>query len=243
MNNFFDPTRSSEIVVPMYGSIHMITLLTLPIIVLILLWKKDAVRRIVANRKIVIGFMIGFLALELLSLILLWSYKFEPAYERFPLHLCYSLTILVPILILKKNYTWLKFFSYWAIGSGFIAFANPSFGYTYPWSFDFFHFLFRHYFLLFIPIIFTIGVGYKHTYRGFLISLTTLAGYAFLIFLLDWATGANYMHLGKNNALEIPFLPASFTVWPWVYPSFLGTGMVLLHIAYFGLSRLGRSAK
>jgi hypothetical protein len=40
------------------------------------------------------------------------------------------------------------------------------------------------------------------------------------------------MHLGQNNPLEIPFLPASFTVWPWTFPSFVGVGIILLHLAY-----------
>ena len=74
------------------------------------------------------------------------------------------------------------------------------------------------------------------------LSMATLAGYAFLIFLVDWATGANYMHLGQHNPLEIPFLPKSFTVWPWTYPSFVAVGVILFHLAYLSFRGLEKKA-
>ena len=88
-----------------------------------------------------------------------------------------------------------------------------------------------------------IGLGFHHTYKEFLISAATLIGYAFLIFLLDWATGANYMHLGQHNPLEIPFLPKSFTVWPWTYPSFVAVGFILFNLSYLGFKALEKGNK
>jgi uncharacterized membrane protein YwaF len=83
-----------------------------------------------------------------------------------------------------------------------------------------------------------IAWGCKHTFRGFLISMSTLIGYAFLIFLFDWATGANYMHLGQHNPMEVPFFPASYTVWPRTYPSFVEVGIILFPLAYLGFKGL-----
>jgi hypothetical protein len=53
------------------------------------------------------------------------------------------------------------------------------------------------------------------------------------------------MHSGQHNPLEIPFLPASCTVWPWTYPSFEGVGIILFHLAFLGLKGLekGQSNK
>lgn len=240
MKEFFDLNEFSEIMIPMYGRIHMITILVMLVLILVLLWKKDAVKRLVADRRFMVRFITGYLVFESFFWILLWVYRVEPMYERFPLHLCGSLSILMPILILKEKYNWLRFFSYWSISAGFISYANPGFVFEAPWSFSFIHYLVRHYLLFFIPIILQIGIGFRHNYREFLISMSSLAGYAFLIFLLDWATGANYMHLGRNNPLEIPFLPGNFTVWPWSYPSFVGVGIILLHLSFLSFILMER---
>lgn len=240
MRDFFDPTRSSEVLIPTNGTLHLISVVILLLLVLLVIWRKKEVQRLVANRKFLIWFMIIFLAFEALSTILLWSYKFEPKWERIPLHLCYTMSVTIPVLILLKKYDAVKFFSYWIICSGFIAIANPSFQHHVPWSFDFIHYLVRHYFLFLVPMVFQIGLGWKHNYRTFAYSMATLASYAFIIFLANWATGANYMHLGQNNPTAITFLPESFVKWPYSYPSFVGVGIVMLHIAYFTFPRLGR---
>jgi hypothetical integral membrane protein (TIGR02206 family) len=238
--NFFDPNERPDELIPMYGTLHLILLIVLPVLILLLIWKKEAIKRLVADRRFMIGLMVFFLTSEALHHIFLWTFKYEPYYERFPLHLCASLSTLLPILILKRKYNLARFFSYWAISAGFISFANPSFQHVDPWSFDFIHYLIRHYFLFLMPVFLQIGLGFKHKYRDFLFSWTGLGAYAILIFLLNWATGANYLYLGQNSPLELPFLPASFTEWPWVLPSFAGTGIILLHIAYFSFRGLER---
>ena len=94
-----------------------------------------------------------------------------------------------------------------------------------------------------MPVFIHIGIDFSLTYREFIKSLVTLAFYAFLIFLLNWVTGANYMHLGKFNPLDIPFLPDIFTVWPWSYPRFVGVGIILLHIVYLSFISLKTTSK
>jgi hypothetical integral membrane protein (TIGR02206 family) len=182
-----------------------------------------------------VTFISIYLGFEVFFLLWLWIFDVGPVWERFPLHLCGSLSLLMPVLILTKSYNWLRFFGYWSISAGFISYVNPSFGHTEIVSFDFLHYLVRHYFLFLIPIFLQIGYRFKLTYRGFLVSMGSLAAYAFVIFLFDWATGANFMYLGQENPLEVPFLPNSFTAWPWVYPSFVGVGIVLLHLAFLSL--------
>ncbi|MCU0379267.1 MAG: TIGR02206 family membrane protein [Bacteroidales bacterium] len=243
MFKFFDPTEYSEIRIPMYGLIHLITILGMLILILIVFWRRDSVKRLASNRRFVVSFVSVYLGIELFYWILLWAYRVEPVYDRFPLHLCASLSLLMPILILKEKYNLLRFFSYWSISAGFISFANPGFVFQDPWSFAFIHYLIRHYLLFFIPIILQIGRDYQHNYREFTISWVSLGVWAFVIFLLDWATGANYMHLGQNNPLEIPFLPASFTVWPWTFPSFVGVGIILLHLAYLSFTRMHKGKR
>jgi hypothetical protein len=50
------------------------------------------------------------------------------------------------------------------------------------------------------------------------------------------------MHLGQHNPLEIPFLPASFTVWPWSYPSFVAVGIILFYLAYLSFKLLEKNS-
>ncbi|MFC2089711.1 TIGR02206 family membrane protein [Bacteroidota bacterium] len=241
MKDFFNPSGHSEIINPMYGTVHMLLLLGVLIIILLLIWQKDKVKKLAGNRKFMRRFMIVFLAIEVGYTILLWAYKTEPFSDRFPLHLCATLSFLMPILILLDNRKLIRFFAYWSICAGFISFVNANIEHDPVWGIGFIHYCIRHYFLFLIPIFLQIGYGFQHSYRVLLYSIGALAVYAFLIFLLDWATGANYMHLGPNNTLEVPFLPKSFTVWPWSYPSFSGVGIILFHLAYLALSSMSKA--
>lgn len=240
MHNFFDLTESTEVQIPMYGSTHLVTVIVMLLLLLLVLWRKEGVKKLLSGKRLVNGFLIGYLVLEAFYWSLIWGYRLEPLYERFPLHLCGSLSLVMAALILARKHKLILFFSYWSICAGFISYANPGFVFYNPGGWGFIHYLLRHYFLFLVPIMAQIGWGYRHSYRGFIISMATLTGYAFLIFLLDWATGANYMHLGRHNPLEIPFLPAGFTVWPWSYPSFVAVGIILFHISFLGFKALER---
>ena len=243
MHEFFDLTEHNDVRIPMYGTTHLITVIGLLLLLLLTLWQKENIKKIVANRRIIRGFMIGYLLLEVFYWSLMWGYRIDPLYERFPGHLCGGLSILMPILILADKQNLFRFFSYWSIAAGFISFVNPGFVFYTPGAWGFIHYVIRHYFLFLAPIIFQIGWGYKHSYKILLRSIATLAVWAFITFLIDWAIGANYNELGPNNPLEVPFLPASFTVWPWSFPSFAVVGVILLHLAYLGFKWLERAEK
>ena len=240
MYEFFDLTEHSEVQIPMYGTVHLLTVIGMLLLVAVLFWKRSAVKKLANNQRFIKRFIWVYIGIEVFFWALQWIYRIEPLYERFPLHLCGSLSVLMPILILLNRDDLLRFFSYWSICAGFISFANPGFVFEDIWSFGFIHYLLRHYFLFVVPIFLQIGREYTHSYRNFLVSAGTLIGYAGLIFLLDWATGANYMHLGQHNPLEIPFLPASFTVWPWSYPSFVAVGFILFNLSFLLFSKIGR---
>ena len=241
MHDFFDLTESSEVQIPMYGLTHMITVIGMILLLLLVLSNKERIKKLVSNKRLMTGFLIIYLLLEALYWSLIWGYRIEPLYERFPLHLCGSLSIVMAVLILLRKKNLVRFFSYWSICAGFISYANPGFVFYNPGGWEFIHYLLRHYFLFLSPIILQIGWGFRHHYREFVLSMATLTGYALLIFLLDWAIGANYMHLGQHNPLEIPFLPASFTVWPWSYPSFVAVGIILFHLAYLSFKLLEKN--
>ncbi len=240
MYDFFNVADHSEEIIPMYGLIHLFTVLGMVLLLVLAIWNKKLTRTIFNNQRLVNVLMIAFLVSEAFYWVLQWSYLIDPWYERLPLHLCGSLSILLPILIMKQKKNWFRFFSYWAICAGFIAFVNPSFVFNELWSWAFIHYCLRHYFVFLMPIIFTIVWDIKHDYRIFWNSIGALFGWAVIIFLVDWALTANWLHLGPNNVLEIPFLPKSFTKWPWCLPSFSGVGVILFHLAFLGLRSLNK---
>lgn len=237
MREFFDLTEGKVELIPMYGTVHFISLGITALLVVLLFIFKDNVRKLANNRKAMLWITGVFLLEQAFYWTMIWSYQVMPMYERFPLHLCGSLSLLMPILVLVNNDKLLRFFGYWSICAGFISMVNPSYGGDEIWSYAFISYHIRHWYLLLLPIFMQVGRGYKHSYKTFLWASLVLASWAFLIFLLDWWTGANYMHLGQNNLTPIPFLPKAWTVWPWNYPSYTGTGVVLTHIAY-GLFKL-----
>jgi hypothetical integral membrane protein (TIGR02206 family) len=232
LQNFFDPTQATEIQIPMYGKIHFITLVIMLAFVPLMIWKKEAVKQLSSNRKFMVGFIIFYLAVEIFNQILLWSFEYQPYSERFPLHLCATLSIVLPLLVLAGRYDVIRFFTFWAVGAGFISLVNPSFIYDDPNGFAFYHYLFRHYFLFLLPVFMFIGQGYSLNYRLLIRSMFALMGWAFIIFLVNWAFGSNYMHLGINNQTPIPFLPQKLRVWPWTYPGYVASGIILFHIFY-----------
>lgn len=203
-------------------------------------WEWFCIKKLAANRSFMVWMMIIFIADEILFWSNIWIQDATPLITRYPLHLCGTLSIIVPYLVLAKKYNTMRFFMYWSFGAGFISIVNPSYGHEHIFSYMFFHYHFRHYFLLLLPIFLQIGRGYKHEYRIFLKSVATLAAWAFVIFLFDWATGANYMHLGQSNETPIPFLPDSMVRWPVIYPTFVVVGTSILHLIYWGFSSMGR---
>lgn len=238
MYEFFDPTDAAEVQIPMYGQVHLYTVLGMIVLLLLIIWQRKNIKSIINRRKLMTGFMTFYILIEILYWVLIWAYRVEPWYERFPLHLCASMSILTVTTILMRRQDLMKFFSYWMLAAGFISFANPGFVFVKTDSFGFIHYLVRHYFVLLAPVVMNYAFGFRHNYKDFIKSLLTLAGWAVFIFFLNWATGANWLHLGQHNPLAIPFLPASFTDWPWVLPSFAGVGVILLHLAFVSLKAM-----
>jgi len=243
MQNFFNPNEQADILIPMYGWIHLIVFLVVFTLIPIMVWRKKEVKKLCANRRFMVRFMLSFMAVDLLYWVLVWSFSYEPMYERFPFHLCATMALLLPILILSKSYNGIRFFTFWAVAAGFISFVNPGFIHDDPFSFAFIHYLIRHYFIFLLPVFIFIGTGYSLRYRNFIKSSAWLLLYACFIFLVNWATGANYLHLGRNNPLAIPFLPDNLSVWPWTLPSFIVVGFVLLHFFYFVFTRIDHIIK
>lgn len=239
MQNFFDPTERVETLIPMFGSIHLTVLIILLAMVPLMIWQRKNIVKLASNRQFMKTWMISYMVIEGFYWFFTWYFKVQPFYERLPFHLCGSLSVLLPILVLTNKQKALSFFSSWALGAGFIAFINPSFIHDAPLSFAFIHYLIRHYFVFLLPIFLYIGGITKIEYRKYIKSVGALALHATLMFLVNWAAGTNFLHLGKDNPLDISFLPETLKTWPYTLPTFIAVGVILLHIIYgcFALSK------
>ena len=153
MSSFFNPNELDEVIIPIYGRVHMLSMLLMLILVLILFWRREAVRKLASNRKFIIWLVVVFLIQEAFHNFNLWHYPYESFIDRFPGHLCGTLSLIIPYLLLTEKYNSLRFISYWAIGAGFIAFVNPSYLHYEVKSFIFLQYHFRHLFLLLLPLL------------------------------------------------------------------------------------------
>ena len=78
----------------------MITVIVMLMLLLLIIWKKRSIKKLVSKKRFITGFLIVYLLLEIFYWSLIWGYRIEPLYERFPLHLCGSVGISgIPIVI------------------------------------------------------------------------------------------------------------------------------------------------
>jgi uncharacterized membrane protein YwaF len=183
-----------------------------------------------------VGFSVFMLVIEAIQYTLRFVYRYEPFFERLPFHLCASLALLLPILVLFERYDIIRFLAPWPIASGLISFINLGTTYQGPATFYFYHYVIRHAYLLLFPIFLFIAGEFEVKYREFAKSMAALLGYSAIIFLVNWAFTVNYLYIGPNNDLAVPFLPDSWLEWPYIYPSFIGVGLILFHGIYGSLA-------
>ena len=105
ISKFFNLTEHHEVQIPMYGLTHLITVIGMLLLLVLILLHKKQIKRVVNNHLLIRRFLIVYLLLEVFYWSLIWGYRIEPFYERFPLHLCGSLSILMSVLLLlqKRN--------------------------------------------------------------------------------------------------------------------------------------------
>ncbi len=126
--NFFDPNEHSSQTFAMGGIGHLALVLILPGLLALLIFFKKSLDALSENRAFMAGTAAFVLSIELASEVFKFIYPCPSAFERFPLHLCATLKIAIANLVLLKRYDLVKYLSIWAIGSGFISFANLNLG-------------------------------------------------------------------------------------------------------------------
>lgn len=230
--DFFNPNLGSSSLFAFGGPGHLALIALLAALLALLLAFRKRLWILRENRAFMVGVAAFILSSEALSYVLKWTYGFQPWYENIPLHLCGTMKIVLTVLILAKRTDLVKHVSTWAIGAGFISFANLDLGGYSFGNFMFWHYLWGHYFLFLAPIFLFIVRDYRYDLKSFAASLLALLAWSLAVFFLNWAFDANWMYTGPHNDTAVPFIPAALMKWPLNYPSYAAVALVLLALIY-----------
>jgi len=245
MASFFDPTPQPSEVFPMYGLGHAILLLIMALLVALLAVYRKQATALRHNRRFMVGLSWFIIGGEIVNYSIRFAYRFEPFFERLPFHLCGTLAFLIPILVLFERYDALRFFAGWSVAAGLISFLNLGMTHYRADNWYFYNYVVRHYYLFLFPIFLFVAGEFELRYREYVKSMAALVGYSGLIFLVNWALNVNYLYIGPDNDMAVPFLPDAWLVWPYIYPSFILVGLVLFHLIFagFGLAQIRRRSR
>ncbi len=234
--DFFDPSSHGSARFAMGGLGHLVLVLILFGLLALMIGFRKELFRLRQSRAFMAGTAAFVLSLEGIAAISKFIYPCVPAFERYPLHLCASLKIVITMLVLMQRYDLVKYLSIWSIGAGFISFANLNLGGGSFENFAFWHYLFGHYYLFALPILLFLTGEFRYDLRYHTRSMFGLLAWSLLIFFVNWAFDANYMYSGPNNEVVVAFIPARWMVWPMNFVSYSLVGIVLLSAIFFILS-------
>jgi hypothetical integral membrane protein (TIGR02206 family) len=226
--DFFDPNSHSSELFQMGGTGHLaLVAILLGLLAALILFRKrlPALRQ---SRAFMAGTAAFVLSFEVAAGLFKFIYPCDPAYERLPLQLCATLKIVITILVLLKRYDLVKYVSLWALGAGFVSFANLNLNGGSFENFAFWHYLVGHYYLFALPLFLFLAGEFRYDVGYHARSMLGLFAWSLLLFFVNWIFGSNYMYSGPGNETVVAFVPARWMVWPLNYVSYLLIGLVLM---------------
>ncbi len=243
---FFEPNTGASQLFRMGGPGHLALVGLMLALLAAMIGLRGHLWRLRRSRGFMAGTAAFVLASEAVASGLQFVYPFPYSWERIPLHLCASLKIAVALLVLFERYDLLKPVSTWAIGAGFISFANLNLNGESFGNFMFWHYLWGHLYLLLTPVLLFLAGDIRLEHRAHARSLVGLFLWSLVVFFANWALDANWMYTGPHNDTKVPFIPERFMVWPFNYVSYVLVALVLLNLVYAVLwscqGRIGAAA-
>ncbi len=230
---FFDPNGNAGSTLFEMGSSGHLALLALAfgLLALMILYRRD-LPKLRNDRRFMVGTAGFILTLEALSYLFKFIYPFSPHWERLPLHLCASMKIAFALCVLFERWDLAKYLSVWAIGAGFISFANLNLEGGSFSNFGFWHYVLGHLYIMLMPVFLFLTGDYRYDLKSHLVSCAGGGSWSFVVFLINWAFDTNYMYSGPHNTVAVPFVPDAMMVWPFNYVSYVLTALVLLNVIW-----------
>ena len=230
---FFDPNPHPSAVFAMGSAGHLALVLILLGLLALLVHFRTQLWRLRESRAFMAGTAAFVLTMELAASAMGVAWASGTTYEIIPLHLCASLKIAIAVLVLLERYDLVKYLSIWAIGAGFISFANLNLAGGSFENFAFWHYLVGHYYLFLVPLFLFLTGENRYDLEHHTRSMLGLAVWSLIVFIVNWVFDTNYMYSGPHNETVVPFIPARFMIWPLNYVSYLLVGLILLNGIYF----------
>lgn len=208
MNSIF--ARESYVETALFLSpVHLITIF----LFLILLWFQYRFRKHPLMKTYGRWALVAALFLSEVSLII-WSIYVGQWDLRFnlPLQLCtISLYLCIIMLIIKQRFIF-EIVYFFGLAGAFQAIVTPELYYTFP-HYRFLHFFIAH-FAIILAILHMVWVERMTiTFRSMIKSFVALNIFALIAFLVNIATGANYMFLARKP--ENPSILDVLGPYPW----------------------------
>ncbi|MCH1627315.1 TIGR02206 family membrane protein [Fredinandcohnia sp. SECRCQ15] len=188
-----------------------------------------------SGRKFVIRYTLAcFLLLSELSLYAWYTYtKTWDIVDTLPLQLCSISLILSFFMLLSRNKFLFEVTYFLGIGGALQAMLTPELSYDFP-HYRYFHFFIAHIAIILASLYMIWYEGYKPTIKSILKAFATLNIIAIFVFLMNKATGGNYMFLAHkpNNPSLIDFLGP----YPWYILSLEIVALVMFFLLYLPFS-------
>ncbi len=153
----------------------------------------------------------------------------EPLKDNLPLHLCGASLILSAIVLLFGSYRAYEVAYFWALSGGLPAVLMPDVEYAAPHPF-FFLFFTGHGLELMAVAFATFVLGFRPTAGSIVRVLAITAGYAVLIFPLNFLLGSNYLYL--RHKPTNPSIIDLMGPWPWYIIGLAALAIVLVVLTY-----------
>ncbi len=158
--------------------------------------------------------------------------------ESLPLHVCDLAAWIAALALLTQHRTLRTMLYFWGIGLSTQAFFTPVLS-EGPGHLIFWFFWIGHTQIVGSAIYDVVVLAYRPSLKDLRTALLISVAYAAIIFIFDWAVGANYAYIGPSKPEQRTIIDA---LGPWplraIYIALIGTAAVVLAWAIWPLATM-----
>ncbi len=196
-------------------------------------WRLDAVQQLWLGRAIAVAISAILIAWTGIA-VSIGQYDWR---EDLPVHLCYFLSLVLPVVAWKPTLRVHEVLYYWILSGTLQANLTPRLTESFP-HYDFFYYWVAHSGLLVYIVYVTVTQRLYPTRRGILRAFVWLNAYAVAAFVINILLDTNYLYLVAKppSASLLDF----FGSWPWYILVTEGVALVMFGLSYLPFAYLSR---
>ncbi len=159
--------------------------------------------------------------------------------DDLPIHLCYGLSLFLPVFAWKPGLRTHEVLFYWILSGTLQANLTPRLHESFP-HYDFIYYWVTHSGILIYAIYTTVTQRLYPTRRGILRAFAWINVYAAAIFVINSLAGTNYLYLREKP--ETASLLDFFGPWPWYILVTEIAALLLFGLCYLPFAFIKRSS-